>query len=205
MDFDQNKYKVWKLPNPLLLHWVINPGLAFNELVLGQRIPKITLIDKTSDAPLIEKQYVPCPHCHTIHDARLWGKQGAFKNWFGYLCPQCDEVIPCLWNLTSLLLLALTFPIWGWFRKPLKAKWKSYKKNEQLANKDTELVKAKDISGIKMGLTFGALMFCVMSLPQIISQNTSVKMILTQVAIWLVAGLAFGGIMKFVLGRIKNI
>ncbi len=50
MEFDKEKYKVWKLPHPMLLHWIINPGLAFNELILGQRIPKITLIDKTSDA-----------------------------------------------------------------------------------------------------------------------------------------------------------
>ena len=62
MDFDKNKYKVWKLPHPMLIHWILNPGLAFNELILGQRIPKITLIDKTSDAPLMERQYVPCPH-----------------------------------------------------------------------------------------------------------------------------------------------
>ena len=40
MDFDTNKYKVWKLPHPMLIHWVLNPGLAFNELILGQRVPK---------------------------------------------------------------------------------------------------------------------------------------------------------------------
>lgn len=111
MDFDKTKYKVWKLPHPLLLHWVLNPGLAFNEVILGQRIPKITLIDKTSDAPLIERQYVPCHHCGTIHNGLIWAKKGAFKNWFGLLCPECEKIIPCIWNITSLVLLALTFPI----------------------------------------------------------------------------------------------
>lgn len=83
MDFDKQKYKVWKLPHPMLVHWVVNPGLAFNELFLGQRMPKITLIDKTSDAPLMERQYIPCPHCNTIHNGLLWAKRGPYKNWIG--------------------------------------------------------------------------------------------------------------------------
>ncbi|WP_244213081.1 hypothetical protein [Idiomarina ramblicola] len=58
MEFDKDKYKVWRLPHPMLIHWVVNPGVAFNELALGQRIPKITLIDKASDAPLMERQSI---------------------------------------------------------------------------------------------------------------------------------------------------
>ena len=83
MDIDHNKYKVWKLPNLLLVHWILNPGLAFNELILGQRMPKVTLIDKTSDVPLMEKQYIPCPHCGAIHNGLIWSKKNAFGNWFG--------------------------------------------------------------------------------------------------------------------------
>jgi len=205
LDFDKNKYKVWKLPHPMLIHWVLNPGLAFNELILGQRIPKITLIDKTSDVPLMERQYVPCPHCNAIHNNSLWAKQGSFKNWFGLLCPKCENIIPCLWNLTSLILLAVTFPIWAWFRRPLESKWRRFKINQYIKNKDIEPITAKSTSWLKMGLIYGTLMFCFMSLPQIISDDVTPKYIITQIIIWLVAGLAFGGVMKLFLGRKKNI
>lgn len=205
MDFDKNKYKIWKLPHPMLIHWILNPGLAFNELVLGQRIPKITLIDKTSDAPLMERQYVPCPHCNTIHNGSLWAKQGAFKNWFGLLCPNCEKIIPCIWNLTSLILLTITFPLWGWFRRPLESKWRRFKKHQYIKNKDLEPITAKNTSWLKMGLLYGTLMFCFMSLPKIISGDVTSKYIITQIIIWLVAGLAFGGAMKLFLGRRKNV
>ena len=80
MNFDKDKYKVWQLPHPMVLHWILNPGLTFNELILGQRLPKVMLIDKKGDAPLMERQYVPCS--------------------------ECNGRIPGLWNLTSLVLLA---------------------------------------------------------------------------------------------------
>lgn len=117
------RYGRWQLLHPLLLHWVLNPALAFNELVLGQRIPKLTLIDKTSTAALIERRCVPCPHCQALHDGRLWSGRRGFGNWFGLLCPSCAGVIPCLWNGCSLLLLTLTFVLWGWWRKPLYRRW----------------------------------------------------------------------------------
>jgi len=205
MDFDKNKYKVWKLPHPMLIHWILNPGLAFNELILGQRIPKVTLIDKTSDAPLMERQYVPCPHCNTIHNGSLWAKQNAFKNWFGLLCPKCEKIIPCIWNLTSLILLTITFPIWGWFRRPLESRWYRFKKNQYIKNKDVAPITAKNTSWLKMGLLYGTLMFCFMSLPKIISGDVTSKYIITQILIWIVAGLAFGGVMKLFLGRRKNV
>ncbi len=206
MDFDKNKYKIWKLPNLMLIHWVLNPGLAFNELILGQRIPKITLIDKTSNAPLMERQYVPCPHCNTIHNSSLWTKQGAFRNWFDLLCPTCEKIIPCIWNLTSLALLAITFPIWGWFRQPLESTWRNFERNEYIKNKVFEpITAAKNTSWLKMGLIYGSLMFCFTSLPQIIGGEATSRYVITQVLIYLLVGLAFGGAMKLFLGRKKNI
>lgn len=204
MDFNKDKYKVLKLPNLMLVHWVVNPGLAFNELVLGQRIPKVTLIDKTSNAPLMERQYVPCPHCHTIHSSSVWPRKAMFGNWFGLLCPTCDGIIPCLWNYTSLLLLAITFPIWGWFRRPLEARWRALEKQQLLQNKDAEPMKAKDVSWLKMGLAYGLFMFCAMTLIQYISSDLSQRDVLIQAAIWLIAGLGFGGTMKWFMGRGKS-
>ena len=119
MEFNKEKYKIYSWKNWMMLHWILNPGLAINELILGQRIPKISLEDKTIDKPRIERSLVPCPHCDTLHDTRTWSIQNgtAFNNWFGLYCKNCGNIIPCLTNVFSFLILALTFPFWGWFRK----------------------------------------------------------------------------------------
>jgi hypothetical protein len=108
-----------------MLHWIINPGLAFNELVLGQRVPKILLIKKNSNQLLAEKSFIPCPHCGTIHSSLKWTPQNktAFGNWFGLYCDHCGKIIPCLRNFTSFIFIAITFPIWIWFEKKWKEKW----------------------------------------------------------------------------------
>ena len=111
-EFDRNKYTVRALPDGAMLFWILNPGAAFNELFLGQRVPKVMLIDRTSDQPLFLRTYIPCPHCGTLHPGMLWGKGNAFGHWYGYLCLTCDKIIPCLWNCTSLLILTITFPLW---------------------------------------------------------------------------------------------
>lgn len=50
-----SEFKVWTWKNPVMLHWIINPGLAINELILGQRVPKIILIEKHSSKILKKK------------------------------------------------------------------------------------------------------------------------------------------------------
>jgi len=72
----------------------------------------------------MEWTYVPCPHCHTLHDGRIWSaKNGTHRrNWFGYYCPECGKIIPCIHNGLAFLLLTITFPIWGWFKDDLKEK-----------------------------------------------------------------------------------
>ena len=51
-----------------------DPCVIFGELIFGVRVAKVTLIDKESDKPQRERTYVPCPHCETLNDSRLWGK-----------------------------------------------------------------------------------------------------------------------------------
>ena len=75
MEFSKDKWKIYTWKNWMMIHWILNPGLAFNELILGQRVPKLSLVDKTSDKPLLERSYVPCPHCDEIHDHRIWSNQ----------------------------------------------------------------------------------------------------------------------------------
>ena len=101
------------------------PMLFLNELMLGNRVPTVFLVDKASDLPIKERTYVPCPHCGTIHDFRTWsnGNGTFYWNWFGYYCPKCGNTIPCIRNWTSQLLIIITFPLWFWWRKALKGKW----------------------------------------------------------------------------------
>lgn len=125
MEFNKKRYKVYDWKHPGILHWLINPGCSIVELIFGQRVAKISLLDRESDKPRFERTYVPCPHCNTLHDGRTWSFENgtATKNWFGLYCPKCGNIIPCLMNFTSFLILALLFPIWGWFRKSLKENW----------------------------------------------------------------------------------
>lgn len=69
MEYDKTKYKIWTWNNPVMLHWIINPGLAINELLLGQRVPKTMLIEKDSLKSLQEKRkYLAHIVVHFIQD-----------------------------------------------------------------------------------------------------------------------------------------
>lgn len=124
------RVRTWK--NLYMLLWIINPGIAFNELFLGQRVPKIMLVEKDSTKPLPEKSYIPCPHCGTIHPSLEWSSQNktALGNWFGLYCNHCGKVIPCLRNLTSLVVIVITFPFWIWFKKNWKKNWLKVQKEK---------------------------------------------------------------------------
>ncbi len=145
MHYDKNRFKIWALPHPLILHWVLNPGLIFNELVLGQRLPKVTLIDKESDKPRMERTYVPCPHCETLNDRRLWAEGNAFGQWFGLVCPSCHQIIPCLWNVFSLAILAITFPLWCFPVRFFRHRWLEKEKERLAKVLERPLIQAKSI------------------------------------------------------------
>ena len=91
MQYDKDRYEIWKLPHPDVLFWVLFPVFIFNELILGQRRPKVTLIDNNSDQPLLERCYFPCPHCETLNDIRIWANRNALGHWFGLVCPNCYQ------------------------------------------------------------------------------------------------------------------
>ena len=146
MQYDKNRFKIHSLPHPLVLHWVLNPVIMFNELFFGQRLPKVTLIDKKSDKPQLEGSYIPCPHCETLNDSRLWAKGNAFEHWFGFVCPSCHEIIPCLWNIFSLAILAITFPLWYFPARFFRRRWLE-KEKERLAKVfERPLIQAKSIN-----------------------------------------------------------
>ena len=207
MKVDKERYKVYTWENWMLLHWILNPGLVFNELILGQRIPKISLIDKTINKPLNERSLVPCPHCETLHDGRTWSSINgtAFKNWFGLYCKNCGNIIPCLINVFSFILLVVTFPIWGWFRKYLKAKWlaKQPKRFENIKlNYIVNPINTKIL--LKFGLGWAAFMFLIMSIgyPYLLGQEITKKMILFGIIIWPICGLLAAYFLKILLNKI---
>jgi len=150
----------------------------------------------------MERTFVPSPHCNTLNDARIWSaKKGtAFKNWFGLYCPECGGIIPCHRNLTSLLIILFTFPIW--FIKTWERKWLD---NQPARYKGIQLdgLKFKDINWIHLGVGWGVFMFVLMVIiyPLLMGKTISLLNIAIGILIWSLGGLAFGYTLKKWMGR----
>ena len=209
MQYDKNRFTIWALPHPLVLVWVLFPGAILNELILGQRLPKVMLTDKESDKPWMERTYVPCPHCETLNDSRLWGKGNifAFGHWFGLVCPSCHQIIPCLWNIFSLVVLAITFPLWYFPARFFRRRWLE-KEKERLANAlEQPLIQAKSINWLLRGtLYLGGLMWLILGvIPQVWEVLNGGEwdwiMMFIALPIWLVTGFAWGLFMRFFMNR----
>jgi len=205
MEYDTIKYKIWTWKNPIMLHWIVNPGLAFNELVLGQRVPKIMLIERDASKNLQEKTFVPCPHCGILHSGQKWSiGNNAFKNWFGLYCDACGKIIPCLRNLTSLALMILTYPVWYWQKDSRKSRWLA---KQPARYKDLNLTdQPNPYEGkgwIREGLYWGLIMYIMMTFffPLIDGSGITLKNILVGIPIWAVGGVGFGYSMKLILGK----
>lgn len=209
MEFNKERYQIYTWKNWMMLHWILNPGLAINELILGQRVPKISLEDKTMDKPRLERTFVPCPHCGTLHDGRTWSTQNgtAFKNWFGLYCIDCGNIIPCLTNAFSFVLLVVTFPIWGWFWKSWRTKWLS-EQPKRFEDIDIQSIpNSFDGKNWKAtGLTWGAFMFLIISIvfPFIDGQELKLKPVLIGLVIWTIGGLVFGYFLKVFLNKVPR-
>jgi hypothetical protein len=188
----------------MLLHWILNPGLLVNELIFGQRIPKVTLIDKTSTEALVYRQYIPCPSCGAINSARYWSKGNAMGHWLGLVCPQCGEKIPCLMNVFSIVVLVLLAPLYFLAKKFLEPQWLAWERQRfpNLASSDT--AQAKKVSWIRMGTSYGVIMFVVMTFPKILRHELSANQVVMQVLVWLAAGAVFGTVMWWIMGRRKQ-
>lgn len=204
MRYDEDKYNVQKLPNPLLLHWILNPGLAINEVILGQRIPKVTLIDKTSNASLIERTYFPCPSCGAIHSGMLWGKGNAFGHWLGYICPGCEQRIPCLWNVFSLLLLAILSPLWFPLKKIYEQKYIAYELSRYKKAEANIAQSINKFTWIKMGASFGLLMLAFFVATEYFRGGMTLDKFVFLAIVNAIGGLFFGAFMWFFMGRKKS-
>lgn len=91
-------HTVWELPHPVMSHWVINPGLAVNELILGQRLPKQMFICQSCPDPLGMRTFVHCTGCGTYSGSMIWSRGNGFGHWLGLVCPECGRRVPMLAN-----------------------------------------------------------------------------------------------------------
>lgn len=201
MEFDKNTYKVYTWKNWMYLHYIINPGLAFNELVLGQRVAKVGLVEKNTDKPFIERNYIPCPHCKTLHGYEVWSGKRGFKNWFGLYCPNCRKIIPCIMNATSFILLAATSPLWYPFKNHLKKHWLKMQEMrfKNIGELQPVVMNYDGKNWIAGGLFFGLCMFVLNSLlfPYLFNKNIITEGLGISLAVSLVGGLLFAVFMKW--------
>lgn len=207
MEIDKINYKVYTWKNWMYLHYIINPGIAFNELVLGMRIAKIGLVEKNTNKPFIERNFVPCPHCNTLHDYKTWSGKRALKNWFGLYCHKCKQIIPCITNATTFIILAITSPFWYPFKNRLKKNWllKQEKRFENIQDEELPFEIQKKHNWIVSGLIFGVFMyvFNFLLMNTFTTEEIFSSRSLISLTIWLITGLVFGRFMKWYLSSKK--
>jgi hypothetical protein len=119
----RSTYSTWSKRTPVMLHWQVNPGLALNELVFGQRIPATLFLCQACDAPLADRTWVVCVQCQRVISGSQWSAGTAFGNWLGLVCPHCGGEVPSLRNWTAALITWVSAPVWWLVHAPLKRRY----------------------------------------------------------------------------------
>src|SRR5690606_14129659 len=153
---------------------------------------------------LLERQYIPCPECGEIHNAKLWTRGNAFGHWLGYICPSCKGTIPCLWNFTSLLLLVVLLPIWLPLRLIFEKKYIDFEVARLTKHKFNIEATPGKFLWLKMGIFFGFFMFLFLLFMQQMSDGFSGEKMAIVSVICVAGGALFGGAMWLFMGRKKN-
>jgi hypothetical protein len=193
-------------------HWLLNPGLAFNEIALGQRLPRQMYLCKSCELPVSDRCFLHCSSCETFHDARLWAGRHALGHWFGYFCPACGAEIPCLWNITSLMLLGITLPLWWLPMKVYRPRLlHSGRKRIAIADRNKSYSPTTPAQYRKAGWFYGLGMNLVMSslltfsITEYANVSSSLWFFLTTflvgMLLWLPAGWLYGFAMRKILHR----
>lgn len=196
------------------MHYILNPGLAFNELLLGQRMPKTILTCKACTTSLPNRSYVFCDSCGALHGLDVQKQFFGFGNYFGIYCPGCSKEIKTLRNLTAQIISLVCFPITYFPAKELKRKWLSNRSNQILllksneAGKELQQQKVEDISYTKMGVLFGVSFYLFILLFLGIGVGAGIFKIgipmvvaVSGFPLCALGGLAFGVLMKLMLDR----
>ncbi len=111
-DCGQTKHKRQGPHSFVNWHWRLNPGLAINETLLGQRVPAHVFTCETCDKDVPHRSWLHCPECGTFHNNMLWARANAFAHWMGLRCPECGGKIPSVRNLLALLIELFSAPLW---------------------------------------------------------------------------------------------
>jgi len=195
-------------------HMILNPGLAFNELILGQRTPKELYACMSCEMGEMHRSYVYCPGCFSFQPAAFWSGRAAFGNWLGIVCPQCGTSIPCLWNLTSLFILAVTLPLW-WYpvgltrTRLLRARQTQMEKRLFTVapeKKPFNALLAGALWGLLMDLFFSAYLLAIGSyyypgMSLLTLSGIYLGIAAKSLPIWALGGLFFGLTMKFLMDK----
>ena len=203
MQYDKNRFKILALPHPFILFWVLFPAVMFNELIFGQRLPKVTLIEKESDKPPEERSYIPCPHCETLNDRRLWATKGntfGHGHWFGLVCPNCHQIIPCLWNIFSLAILTVTFPLWYFPVRFFRHRWIEKEKERLAKALERPLLQATSIiDSLSIGVVSGISMWVMWVILEVVRNGGEwgLKMMLESLPFSLLAGFGIACFMRW--------
>ena len=70
----------------MVLYSLIHPSIAIGEFFFGFRIPKVVLIERDKDKEFIDRTFVACPHCNTLHSAAKLEQHPEYKSWVGMYC-----------------------------------------------------------------------------------------------------------------------
>lgn len=196
-----------------LWHWILNPGVAINELVLGQRMPERMFVCKSCETPMPDRCYVHCAACDSFHQGRLWSGLNAFGHWLGYFCPTCGASIPCLWNFTSKLIIAVTAPVWYLPARATRRKLIAATRNrlgparQEKVRREPLTVKDYRLAGWAYGIGMNSVMSVGLAMLWMAETGDSFSLQMFLFAfclgafIWLPAGWLYGQIMKAVLHR----
>ena len=192
-----NHFEVWRYPHRVVLHWIWNPGLIVK---IGQRVPRVTLFCQTCDVAAIERSYIPCPSCNTLNSGNAWKRRDSFGHWLGLVCPNCGNRIPCLRNAFSVVLLAVTIPLWY---LPCRL----YFRDRPVARPtgDTERPPVTDRTWAAGAVLWGLFMWLLMSVAPAVwkwhqGQPFPWSYVLIGLVMWSIGGAAFGRTMKRRLG-----
>ena len=131
----------------------------------------------------------------------------AFGHWFGYVCPRCHQVIPCLWNIFSLAVLAITYPLWYFPVRFFRQRWLEIEKKRMAKVLERPLIQVKFIHWTLIGVFgFGGLSWVILEvIPQVREVfnggEWDLRMMFIGLFIWMVGGFAWGLWMHLFMNR----
>lgn len=109
-------------------------------------------------------------------------------------------------NLTSYILLGITFPIWYWFKDKWKNNWLKKQpdryKNLNLENAPNPF---EGNGWVRQGLYWGAIMYVIVTLmfSLIDGEGITLRKALIGIPSWTIGGLVFGFTLKLINGKNK--